>query len=296
MKNESINFSPIIVGTMRLGAWGAKMNTNQLESFVEECLALGLNDFDHADIYGHYSTEEDFGKLLKARPDLRTKMQITTKCGIRMLSENRPNHKIKSYDSSKSHIIQSAENSLRFLTTDFLDVLLIHRPDYLMNPQEIAEAFERLKKEGKVRHFGVSNFTPAQFDLLNSYTPLITNQVEISITHLDCFEDGTLLQCQKHNITPTAWSPLGGGSVFGKSEDERIIRIQKVGKSLAEKYDVNLDQLLLAWIAQHPSGIIPVVGTAKIGRIKSAMKAMKINITKEDWYRLWEASVGHEVA
>lgn len=281
---------------MRLGVWGAKMNTKELEAFVEECLSLGLKDFDHADIYGHYTTEEDFGKLLKLRPDLRTQIQITTKCGIRMESENRPKNAIKSYDSSKDYIIKSAENSLKFLETDYLDVLLIHRPDYLMDPHEIADAFQHLKGEGKVKHFGVSNFTKDQFDLLNGLTPLVTNQIEVSITHLNAFEDGTLLQCQKNNIVPTAWSPLGGGAVFGKSDDEKIQRIQKTGNELAEKYGVALDELLMAWVLKHPSGIIPVIGTSKVKRVKSALNATKINLSKEDWYRLWKASTGEEIA
>ncbi|MEM6966210.1 MAG: aldo/keto reductase [Bacteroidota bacterium] len=295
MKNQLITFSPLIVGCMRLGTWGVNMTTKALEAFVEECLALGLNDFDHADIYGHYTTEEAFGKLLKLRPELRSKIQITTKCGIRLTSENRPAHTINSYDSSKDHIITSAENSLRFLATDYLDVLLIHRPDFLMNPHEIAEAFEQLKSAGKVKHFGVSNFTKDQFDLLNSLIPLVTNQIEISITHLNAFTDGTLLQCQQHNIAPTAWSPLGGGAVFGQSEDEKIQRIQEMGHTLAEKYEVDLDEILMVWLLKHPAGIIPVIGTSKIKRVQSALNATKIEMSKEDWYRLWKASTGREI-
>ncbi len=296
MTNEKIKFSPIIVGTMRLGAWGAKMNTSELERFVESCLEMGLNDFDHADIYGHYTTEEDFGKLLQSNSSLRSKIQITTKCGIKLVSENRPDYSINSYDSSKQHIIQSAENSLQFLSTDYLDLLLIHRPDFLMNPHEIAEAFQILKTSGKVKHFGVSNFTPQQFDLLNQFTPLATNQVEISIKHLNCFEDGTLLQCQKHNITPTAWSPLGGGDVFRLSSDPKILRIREVGNELAKKYNATLDQILLAWLNAHPSEIVSVIGTSKIERVKSSLEALNIKLTKEDWYRLWKSSTGSEIA
>jgi len=296
MTNEKIQFSPIIVGTMRLGEWGAKMKTKELERFVASCLEIGLNDFDHADIYGHYSTEEDFGKLLKNKSSLRSQIQITTKCGIKLVSENRPDHSINSYDSSKKHIIQSAENSLRLLATDYIDVLLIHRPDYLMNLHEIAEAFEELKKSGKVNYFGVSNFLPAQFDALNHFTPLITNQVEISITHLDCFEDGTLLQCQKNNIAPTAWSPLGGGAIFNKTADPKILRIREVGNELAKKYNVELDDLLYAWLLQHPSGIVPVIGTSKFERVKKALNAYEVKLSKEDWYLLWKASTGEEIA
>lgn len=291
----SINFAPIIVGTMRLGEWGAKMNLSELEKFVDGCLELGLNDFDHADIYGHYSTESDFGKLLKHNSSLREKIQITTKGGICLTTERKPEFKTNTYNSTKKHLIQQAEDSLRNLETDYLDLYLVHRPDFLMDPYEIAAAFATLKAQGKVKHFGVSNFTPIQFEVLNSIFPLETNQVEISITRLDAFEDGTLLQCQKNKITPTSWSPLGGGKVFGKTEDEQILRIQKVGNELAEKYNVGLDQILLAWLLKHPSGIIPVVGTSKIERIKSALEACKIELTREEWYLLWKASTGKDI-
>ncbi len=294
--NQNISFSPIIVGTMRLGKWGANMTTSELENFIHQCLEMGLNDFDHADIYGHYTTEADFGKVLKNQSSLRDKMQLTTKCGIKLTSENRPTHKIKSYDSSKEHIIFSAESSLKALETDYLDVFLLHRPDYLLNPHEVAEAFETLKKSGKVKHFGVSNYTTSQFDLLHSFTPLVTNQVEISLLHLNAFDDGTLNQCLKHGIVPTAWSPLGGGAIFSDSEDATNQRIQKVANELSEKYKASLDQILLAFLYKHPAHIIPVVGTSKIERIESSLQASKIKLTHEEWYELWEAAIGQEVA
>ncbi len=292
---KNFELSRLIIGTMRLGDWGVKMDTANLESFVEECLALGLKDFDHADIYGDYTTEQDFGALLTIRPDLRDKIRLTTKCGIKMLSPNRPDHKIKSYDSSKLHILQSVENSLKVLKTDFIDLLLIHRPDFLMNPQDLAEAFESLQKAGKVLHFGVSNFTTSQFELLHSYFPLVTNQIEISISHLQPFYDGSLDQCLKYNIVPTAWSPLGGGVLFQDTKDERVLRIRKTGMALAEKYGAQLDQILLAWLMKHPSGIIPVLGTSRISRVKSALAACNIKLSHEEWYELWQASVGTEV-
>lgn len=291
----SLKFAPIIVGTMRLGEWGAKMNLAELEKFVEGCLEMGLNDFDHADIYGHYSTEHEFGKLLKQNPRLREKLQLTTKSGVCLTTTRKPEFITNTYNNSKNHILKQAEDSLRFLETDYLDLLLVHRPDFLMDPYEIAEAFTILKDQGKARHFGVSNFTPIQFDLLNSIFPLETNQVEISITRLDAFEDGTLLQCQKNRITPTSWSPLGGGKVFGKTEEKQILRIQKVGKDLADKYHVGLDQILLAWLLKHPSGIIPVIGTSKIERVKSALEATKIELTRQEWYLLWKASTGKDI-
>lgn len=295
MTEQYVEFSKLIIGTMRLGAWGAKMNTANLQAFTEECLALGLRDFDHADIYGGYTTEDDFGQLLKQAPELRSKIQITTKCGIKMLSPNRPEHKIKSYDSGKEHILKSAENSLRALHTDYIDLLLIHRPDFLMNPYEIAEAFETLKHAGKVKYFGASNFTPSQFDLLNSCFPLVTNQIEISVMHLNAFTDGTLDQCMKQQIAPTAWSPLGGGALFSASADDRIQRIRAIALAMCERHDCQMDQLLLAWLMKHPSGIIPVLGTTKISRVKSALAAHDIELSREEWYELWQASTGAEV-
>lgn len=300
---ETLTFSPLIVGTMRLGAWGAKFTSTELESFLDGCLNLGLRDFDHADIYGSYTEEAAFGKVLARRPGMRQRMQITTKCGIKMISENRPAHKIKSYDSSRVHILASVENSLRDLRTDYLDLLLIHRPDFLMDANEIAEAFAKLKTAGKVRHFGVSNFTPSQLELLHQATPMANHQVEISLTHLDPFTDGTLDQCQRLGIRPTAWSPLGGGAIFESNvgrvsnpTDVQAQRIRVVGNAIAERHSASLDQVLLAWLRKHPSGIIPVLGTSKFERVEAAFESFKIELSREEWYELWQASVGAEVA
>ena len=293
---EKIQFSPYIVGAMRLGEWGAQMNSQELEKFIDGCLDLGLKDFDHADIYGHYTEEAKLGEVIKRRPDIKSKIQITTKCGIKLTTPNRPTHKIKSYDSTREHIIQSAENSLKELNVEAIDLLLIHRPDYLMDAFEVATTFSDLKQAGKVKHFGVSNFTPSQFELLKSVTPLVTNQVEISVTHRNAFEDGTLDQCQKYNIQPTAWSPLGGGSLFGDTKDDAILNIQKVLAELGEKHKASADQILYAWLLKHPAKIVPVLGTTKIERITAAIEAREIVLTHEDWYQIWEAALGHEVA
>lgn len=294
--HEKVSFSPLIIGTMRLGEWGSNLSTDQLEQFIDTCLDLGLKDFDHADIYGHYTEEERFGQVIKRRPDLKSKIQITTKCGIRLVTPNRPQHQLKSYDATKKHLIWSAENSLKKLGVDTLDVLLIHRPDYLMNPHEIAEAFQQLKQEGKVQHFGVSNFTPSQFELLHSITPLVTNQIEVSLLHRHAFEDGTLDQCMRLGITPTAWSPYGGGAIFSETQDEKILTIKKVLQQLAESHNASIDQILLAFILKHPSGIIPIMGSSKIERIRTAKEALNIQLSHEDWYKLWEAALGEEVA
>lgn len=296
MENKVAATCSVIVGTMRLGKWGAKFNIAQMREFIDQCLELGLKDFDHADIYGHYTTEADFGAILKDNSSFRQQLFITTKCGIKLISENRPVHQVKSYDSTKEHIVKSAETSLKNLNTDYLDILLIHRPDFLMNPQEIAEAFHILKQEGKVKAFGVSNFTVSQFDLLNNFIPLVTNQIEISALHLNAFKDGTLDQCLSLGTTPTAWSPLGGGTYFTDENNEQVIRLKPVVSELSKKYECTEDELLLAWLKKHPSGIVPVIGTSKIERVKSALKAQSIEISHEDWYKIWEASSGGEVA
>ena len=280
---------------MRLGNWGAGMTTTQLTDFVEGCLSLGLRDFDHADIYGDYTTESDFGQVLNEQPALRDRMRLITKCGIKMVGTNRPQHRIKSYDSGKDHILRSAEQSLTHLRTDYLDLLLLHRPDYLLDPHEVAEAFEQLKRAGKVRAFGVSNFSPSQFALLHSFTPLATNQIEISVTHLEPFYDGTLDQCLQHHIAPMAWSPLGGGALFSDADEPRAQRIRAVAQRLAGEYDATIDQLLLAWLRRHPAGIVPVLGTTKLARVQQAHRALTIALTRQDWYELWQASTGEAV-
>src|SRR5277367_916867 len=187
---------------MKWGAWGSKFSTEQYLKLIEECIERKITTFDHADIYGHYTTEEEFGNALKLMPHLRSQMQIMSKCGIKLVSPNKPENVIKSYDTSKNYILTSAENSLKNLQTDYLDVLLIHRPDPLMNPNEIAEAFFQLQKSGKVLHFGVSNFTTSQVELIASYFPIVINQIEISILNLLPFIDGTLDQCINKKILP----------------------------------------------------------------------------------------------
>lgn len=289
--------SRLIFGTMRLGVWGAKMDTAGYEKIIKKSIDLGVTTFDHADIYGHYTTEGEFGEVLKQQPHLRQKMQLITKCGIKMMTPNRPAHKIKSYDTSKSHIIQSAENSLKELGTDHIDVLLIHRPSPLMQPDEIAEAFTQLRTAGKVLHFGVSNFTPSQFAMLHSRIELVTNQVEASVTHVAPFTDGTFDQSIDKGVKPMVWSPLGGGKVFTALEDDQVQRIQKVGLALVEKHGVKgLDQILLAWLLKHPAGILPVLGTTKITRLEAAVAALSIKLTDEEWFEILEASVGQRVA
>ena len=296
MSITKTSVSPFIIGAMRLGSWGQQFSMSQMESFVKDCLDLELIDFDHADIYGDYGTEEDFGAIFQGNPSLRQRMRLITKCGIKMVASTRPDHAIKSYDSTPGHIQKSVETSLQNLKTDYLDLLLLHRPDYLMDPEPVAEVFAQLKKEGKVLSFGVSNFSTSQFDLLNNATPLITNQVEISIQQRSAFDDGVLDQCLRQGVIPMAWSPIGGGALFQTPKTEEVRHLQDTATKLAEKYNCAMDQLILAWLRKHPAGIIPVLGTSKISRISAAKEAMKVTLSHEDWYALWQAATGEEIA
>jgi predicted oxidoreductase len=290
-------YSNVIAGTMKWGAWGAKFTTASFEQMIKDCIAVGVTTFDHADIYGDYTTEEDFGKVLQNQPSLRQHMQIITKCGIQMVSINRPHHKIKSYDTSFEHIVESVEQSLKNLSTDYIDCLLIHRPDPLFNADEVAKAFEQLKQQGKVLEFGVSNFRKWQVDLLRSRFPVSVNQFECSLLHLEPFGDGTLDQCQQHKIVPMAWSPMGGGNLFViDEEDERNKRILAVANILAEKYATGADVILMSWLMTHPAGILPVLGTSKIERLHAAVAATLLKLEREEWFMLWRASTGREVA
>lgn len=291
-------FSRIVFGVMKWGLWGHQLNTQDMLRLMEASVEYGVTTFDHADIYGNYTTEAEFGEALKLKPGLREQIQLVTKCGIKMQVPQRPHHRIKSYDTSPEYIRASVDRSLRNLNTDYIDLLLIHRPSPLMDADLIAGEFEYLKKEGKVRYFGVSNFTPAQFDLLNSRFPLVTNQVEASLLHLPPFTDGTLDQCQQHRIRPMAWSPLGGGGIFSASPGEQAQRILSTARAIIERreQDIGADQLLLAWLMRHPSGILPVVGTARIERLRAAADAAHIMLSREEWFELLQASTGSEVA
>jgi len=280
---------------MKWGQWGVKFSATQYLRLIEDCLAHKITTFDHADIYGDFTVEEEFGLALKQKPSLRYQIQLITKCGIRRHTPNRPENKIHSYDTSKEYIIKSTERSLRNLNTDFIDVLLIHRPDPLMHPHEIAAAFSHLKQEGKVLHFGVSNFTPSQMDMMMTAFKVEFNQLEISVLKLEPFHDGSLDKCIQHSIKPMAWGPLGSGRLHSDDSDERNKRILAVANILAEKYNASIDQILLAFVFKHPSGIIPVIGSTKIERLKSASDAAQINIEREEWFMLWRASKGHEV-
>jgi predicted oxidoreductase len=224
-------------------------------------------------------------------------MQIVTKCGIMLVSPNRPQHTFKHYDTSQAHIVASTEESLQVLGTDHVDLLLIHRPDVLMDPDEVAEAFTTLRQAGKVLHFGVSNFTPSQFDLLASRLgfPLVTNQIEVSVLSLDLLHDGTVDQCLQRGIAPMVWSPLAGGRIFDE-DSEQAVRVRQALQSVGQELGgASLDQVALAWLLAHPVRFVPVLGSSKIERVRSAAGAEALCLSREQWFTIWSASTGTPV-
>jgi predicted oxidoreductase len=293
--NNLEKISSPIAGCMRWGKWGANFSTTEYRRIIDQCLQQGITTFDHADIYGDYTTEAEFGDVLKDAPSLRLQMQLVTKCGIRMPCDGPLKYEVKSYDTSAKHIIESVERSLRNFGTDYLDVLLIHRPDPLLHPQEVAETIQHLKQQGKIQQFGVSNFLPHQVDALQKYIAIEFNQVEVSVVRLQSFTDGTLDNCLQHNIRPMAWAPLGGG-LLNDDDHPRYRSIALVATELAQKYATGINQILVAFLRAHPSKIIPVVGTTKVERLLQAKEAEKIILEREDWFKIYAASTGEDVA
>jgi predicted oxidoreductase len=259
---------------------------------MQQCLSFGITTFDHADIYGGYSNEGHFGKAFVDSEILRDSIQLISKCGIQLINEARDS-KVKHYNYSKNYIIWSAEQSLQKLKTDYIDLFLLHRPSPLMNPEPIAEAIMQLIKEGKIKEFGVSNFTPAQIAMLETVTPISANQVEFSLTSNSVMYDGSLDDCIAKKRMAMSWSPLGS---YFRENTTQTQRIKKVIEPMIDKYNATADQLLLAWILKHPSKIYPVVGTTSKERLSLAVVAQEIALDIQDWFVLLEASIGNEVA
>lgn len=276
---------------MNWGVWDKNLTTSEMANMIHVCLENKITTFDHADIYGGYTTEASFGKAFTESKIDRKKIQLISKCGIQHISENRDN-KIKHYDYSKEYIIWSVENSLKNLHSDYLDVLLLHRPSPLMQADEIAEAVEKLKSEGKILDFGLSNFTPSQTDLIRSKTEVSYNQVQFSATDFEAMLNGSLDHMQIHNIRPMAWNPLG--TVFREKTDQTR-RLKTLLAELVGKHHVGSDTILLSWILQHPAKIIPIAGTVNVSRIQQLFKATEFKLEKEEWFSIWTESMGNKV-
>ncbi|WNN33074.1 aldo/keto reductase family oxidoreductase [Pantoea agglomerans] len=289
--SQGPDFSPLVMGYWRLMEWG--MSPQERVAFIEHHLRLGITTVDHADIYGDYQCEAAFGEALKLAPGLRDQLQIVTKCGI--ATRARPEHQIGHYITDKSHILQSAENSLRLFHTDRLDLLLIHRPDPLMEADEVADAFMALHQSGKVLHFGVSNFTSSQFSLLQSRLPfsLVTNQLEISPVQQSVLLDGSLDQCQQLRIRPMAWSCLGGGRLFNDPHFQPLRNELEAVRQ--ETGATSLEQVVYAWILMLPSRPLPIIGSGKAARVSEAAGALNLILTRQQWFRIRKAALGFDV-
>lgn len=288
-KLSTTGSSRLIYGCMRIAGDNSANDRAKGKLAIHTAIDNNYNHFDHADIYGDGECESLFGEVLKESPNLRNNIIITSKAGIRRHPQR--------YDFSSNYLTNSVENSLKRLNTDYLDLFLLHRPDYLFNAQDVAETFIQLKSSGKVKHFGVSNFSPSQVALLQSALddPLLVNQIEINIHNISSFSDGTLDQCQQLGITPIAWCPLGGvaypawGNTFSTADEQRI---KAELSQQALKYNCQPWQLILAWLLKHPASIYPIIGSTTAERIIVAQKSQELDYSHIDWYRLLEARNG----
>ena len=304
---DSLQVSRLAYGCWRiLGPENAEPNAERESAARKAVIAAyeaGFTFFDHADVYADGMAETVFGRVLKQIVGMRERVVITTKCGIRRKGVPNPDSPYR-YDFSAEHIMASCEQSLKRLGIETIDVYQLHRPDYLMEPSEVAAAFSRLQQQGKVRAFGVSNFRPEQLSLLQRACsfPLLVHQVEISLARIDCFDNGTLDQCLAEKITPLAWSPLGGGRLsdtlpidINSPDHARRIGLRETLDDIARDYGVSRTIIALAWLLKHPAKIVPIIGSAKPERIQEAAQAYKLQLSRDEWYRLMEAARGERL-
>lgn len=293
MAPEGPLFSKLIQGYWRLGAWD--MTPQQRLTFLKQHVELGISTVDNAAIYGN--SEVLFGEALKLDPSIRDQIEIVSKFGINGIAVAPDEKRVSHYDSSKAAIIASTENSLQRLGVEQLDALLVHRPDFLMDADQVAEAFAELKQSGKVKHFGVSNFTASQFDLLQSRLnePLMTNQVELNPINFDVVENGVLDQLQQYKVRPMAWSCLAGGAIFSE-QTPQAARLRSCLEELAQEMGAtSITQVIFAWVLKHPSNPVALIGSGNIERVQDAVAALALNMNTEQWYRVWVASKGFSV-
>lgn len=295
---NSVECSRLVYGTWRLLDDPAGTRPEQILERLKACLDLGITTIDTAEIYGLYRVEEALGQALALDPGVKNQIEIITKCGIYVPCDFHPQRRVAHYNVTAERIIKSAEKSLRLLGVETLDVLLVHRPDWLTGIDETAEGLNKLLLDGKIRAAGVSNYNVHQFEALNSrmHQPLVTNQVEFSLLCMDPIYDGVADKCQRLRIKPMAWSPLAGGRLMNGGADPAAARLHTLADALSPKYNgASLDQLAYAWLLAHPSTPLPVIGTNKIERIQSVAKAASLNLEREDWYALWEAAQGRPI-
>lgn len=294
MGQSDIELSRLVYGAWRLDD-AEDTSSAHVREKIDLCLSQGITSFDHADIYGDYRCEAIFGNAIKNDNSLRKDIQLISKCDIALLSDKFPDRRVKYYDTSAQYITTSVEQSLSNLSTDYLDLLLIHRPDPFMDAAETASALDALVDSGKVRGVGVSNFGPWDWKLIQKHMkhPLLTNQVEMSLLNRESFVDGTLAAMQTDNITPMAWSPLAGGQLFKDSAATQ--RLAPIFKRICDAQNTSIDHVALACLLAHPANILPVVGTNNPERIKHLSDALNLDIDRETWFELWTAAEGQEV-
>lgn len=284
--------SETVAGVWRMAEWGLDVVGRQ--RWIEAALEVGISTFDHADVYGDYRVESLFGEALATAPGLRERLRLVTKCGIRLVSAQRPAHTAKSYDSSAAHLEASVEASLRALRTDRLDLLLLHRPDLLAEPDEIARAFERLRAAGKVLAFGACNHAVASFARLHARIPLATHQFELSPLQMQALADGTLEQAADLRLRPMIWSPLASGRLPA-GQDDQARRVRAALESIGRRLGVSAITVAYAWIRRHPSRPVPIAGSRRLDALREAVAAESLVLGREDWYRVWQASMGHDL-
>lgn len=297
LENTDLKVSKIGLGMMRIGA----KPYDEVEALLLEALNSGINFFDHADIYGNGKSEELFGQFLQNHPELREKMIVQTKCDIVTANHGGPR-----YDTSADYIKSCVEHSLQRLHTDYIDILLLHRPDPLWNPKDIAQVFNELKQEGKVRYFGVSNFSASKMASLQKQVnqPLLVNQIQLSIVHSSAidrnvffnmndphainYDDGILDYCYDHNVLVQPWCPLQASWQHGCFIDNPIYpKLNEVLESLANQYQVSKSAISLAWLLKLPNLMQPIIGTTSVEHLKESLDCLKVNLTHQQWYDLY---------
>ncbi len=286
---SDLTLSRLIYGMWRLGD-DTDTTPAHVQAKVEACLAQGITTMDQADIYGGYAAEEIFGAALQGTK-LRDQIEIVTKCDIVAPAGRYAHARVKYYDTSAAHITASVEHSLRLMGIEQIDLLLVHRPDPMMDHHETGAALDGLVASGKIRAVGVSNFRPHDWTLLQSAmkTPLVTNQIEMSVLHHDPFTNGDLAFLQERGVAPMAWSPLAGGTLF---QNERVMPVLN---RLAEEHAVDATSIAVAWLMAHPARIMPVMGTNNLNRIKRIGEAAGVTIDRETWFEIYTAALGGEV-
>ena len=293
--SDNISVSRIAYGMWRL--CDDKDNSpERVIKKLETCLESGITTIDQADIYGEGGSEELFGVALGKAPEIREKLEIITKCNIKILGETFPERKVKSYDTSSQYITKTVETSLSKMKTDYIDLLLLHRPDPFMNHNETGLTLDKLVDSGKIRSVGVSNFRPWDWDLLQSAMKhkLVTNQIEISVKYTEPFINGDIAFLQKLGKPVMAWSPMGGGSLF-ETQDQQSKRLLETLSDIAGPLGCDISTIALSWLISHPVEIIPVIGTNNIQRITEASKATDFILDRETWFEVYTASIGEEV-